>query len=117
MSDLLLDVGGMPADVRRRKDARVLEELPVQRRIEHVGAVPVEQPLVEVAPDGVVIDDLASGHVDQPPATARSRQDRGSDQVPRLGRQPSGLRLFGGRNVYAGEANAAQIGVGAVGER
>ncbi|AUX43969.1 uncharacterized protein SOCE26_091970 [Sorangium cellulosum] len=33
------------------------------------------------------------------------------------GGQPSGLQLFGGRNVYPAEASAAQIGAGAGGER
>lgn len=33
------------------------------------------------------------------------------------GWQPSGLRLFGGRDVYAADASAAQIGAGAGGER
>ncbi|AUX26728.1 uncharacterized protein SOCEGT47_072980 [Sorangium cellulosum] len=33
------------------------------------------------------------------------------------GWQPSGLRLFGGPNVYAAEASGAQIGASAGGER
>ncbi|WP_437982930.1 hypothetical protein [Sorangium sp. So ce117] len=44
--------------------------------------------------------------------------DSGNAELQKArGWQPSGLRLFGGRNVYAAEASVAQIGVGAGGER